>query len=164
MNIIRFPDKLLKLQSVALVDKVTNVTEATIEEMFKLMYTSNGIGLSAIQVGYPFRVFIMDTAPLSSKVGKRVFVNPEILEASTELLSTQEGCLSFPGIGAVIKRPERIKIKARDINFSEFELDLDGIESVCFQHELDHLNGITIYDRAGPLKRDQIKKKLGRPA
>lgn len=164
MKIVRFPDETLQMRSNELIDKVTNVTESIIEKMFRTMTMWHGIGLSAIQVGYPFRVFVMDASELGSKIGKQVFVNPEILESSSEIQSFQEGCLSFPGIIASVKRPAKIKIKARDIKFNEFELELDGIDAICFQHELDHLDGITIYDRTGPLKRDQIKKKLGVPS
>ena len=128
--------------------------------MILLMRTENGVGLSAIQVGYPFRIFIMDTSSMNGKVVGKIFVNPEIVEAATEILPYNEGCLSFPGLFAVVKRPAWVKVKARDDNFEEFELTLDGIDAVCFQHELDHLNGITFYDHLSQVKKEWLKKKM----
>lgn len=141
------------------ISRITNVTEANIEEMFKVMKAENGIGLSAIQVGYPFRIFIMDTESAGGSV-KQVFINPEIIEASTEIVPFNEGCLSFPGLYALVKRPSWVKIKARDEKFEEFELHLEGIDAVCFQHELDHLNGITFWDHLSRTKQELLKKKM----
>jgi len=159
MKVLHYPDKTLKMISNP-VSRITNVDEATIVEMFEVMKRQNGIGLSAIQIGYPFRIFIMDTSSMGGKMERRVFFNPEIVEASTEIVPFNEGCLSFPGLFAIVKRPSWVKVKARDDKFEEFELTLDGIDAVCFQHELDHLNGITFYDHLSPVKKDWIKKKM----
>jgi peptide deformylase len=110
--------------------------------MHTLIQAEGGIGLAANQCGERVRMFIM-------LIDGEFWVcfNPEILETSTDLTEFSEGCLSFPGESCIIKRPETILVKYFDISGVEIIERLAGLPSRCFQHELDHLNGIIMHDR-----------------
>jgi peptide deformylase len=118
------------------------VNEDLINRMQVLMHANGGIGLAANQCGERVRVFIM----LINGEFWACF-NPEIIEVSADLAKFDEGCLSFPGETCIIKRPDSILVKYFDITGIEIIERLVGLPSRCFQHELDHLNGITMHDR-----------------
>jgi peptide deformylase len=118
------------------------VNEDLINRMQVLMHANGGIGLAANQCGERVRVFIM----LINGEFWACF-NPEIIEVSADLAKFDEGCLSFPGETCIIKRPDNILVKYFDITGIEIIERLEGLASRCFQHELDHLNGITMHDR-----------------
>lgn len=158
LPILRYPNKILS-QKCEHVDEVNEDIQALIRNMFTTMYADNGIGLAANQVGVLKRIFIMDTS--NSGQRRYVFVNPEII-SSSDIDRYKEGCLSFPGVFAFVKRPTKITVRALDENGVSFEKDLQGIEAVCFQHELDHLSGITFYDHLSPLQKKMINKKMSK--
>ena len=110
--------------------------------MHEFMIADNGIGLAAPQVGIGRRIFVM-------KIYGQEYTccNPEITDSSKEHIVMREGCLSFPNDVTVISRPCWIKIKYQDVQGNVIEQQLDGLAARCFQHELDHLNGITMHDR-----------------
>jgi len=112
-------------------------------QMLGLMRLENGIGLAAPQIGISKRLFVM-----SVDGHDRACFNPEIVSSSAVFTDFQEGCLSFPGESCIIKRPEQIRVKYQNHFGDWIEVDLAGLEARCFQHELDHLNGITMHDRA----------------
>jgi len=113
-----------------------------VEEMTALMIRENGIGLAAPQVGISRRLFVMAVA------GRyRSCFNPEVTEKSTVLVDFDEGCLSFPGDQCIIKRPDWIEVRYQDHAGTEINDVLYGLEARCFQHELDHLDGVTMWDR-----------------
>ena len=116
--------------------------EDLVNRMQVLMHAKGGIGLAANQCGERVRVFIM-------LVDGKFWTcfNPEILESNSNLAKFDEGCLSFPGETCIIKRPDSILVKYFDITGIEIIERLEGLASRCFQHELDHLNGITMHDR-----------------
>ncbi len=87
-------------------------------------------------------------------------VNPQIVEASQELSSYNEGCLSFPEARAEVVRPETVTVKFLDYYGKEQTITADGILATCVQHEIDHLNGITFVDHISKLKREIILKKM----
>lgn len=116
--------------------------QKTQQDMFDLMVKENGIGLAATQIGLAKRLFVM------SVDGKhRACFNPEILESSDLLVEFDEGCLSFPGESCKIKRPQSIVARYQDANGDWTTVALDGLEARCYQHELDHLDGITMWQR-----------------
>jgi peptide deformylase len=90
----------------------------------------------------------------------RVFVNPEILWASDELVSCEEGCLSVPGVYDQVRRPARVRLRAQDVQGAAFELDCDGALAVCVQHEIDHLNGTVFVQHLSLLKQARVRAKL----
>ena len=120
------------------------------------MYHDNGGGLAAIQVGIKKRIFVMDNSDTHNK--KIVAINPKIIEMHGEEVD-EEGCLSFPGISAKVKRHRWVKMQALDEFGEFFEISADGYLGRCIQHEIDHLNGITYIDHLSPLKRSIIEKK-----
>lgn len=112
-----------------------------------------GIGLSANQVGLDARVFVMRTQD-----GNKAFFNPEITKVSQETDLLKEGCLSFPDIYLMIKRPRVCEMKYQDSEGNEHSTMLDGIGARCAQHEIDHLNGIVFLQRASKLKLERALK------
>lgn len=151
-----YPDPILK-QVCEPVSEVDQEIKTLVQNMFLTMYHRNGVGLSANQVGILKRVFVMDTSESGNR--RRVFINPEIIWSKNEK-RWKEGCLSFPGVFAFVKRPDHIKVRALDEEGKTFDLDLEGLDAVCFQHELDHLNGITFYDHLSVVQKNLIKKKM----
>lgn len=158
LEIRNFPDPVLKKICDPVVD-ITQEIKTLIQNMFITMYYRKGVGLSANQVGVTKRIFVMDTS--NSGSGRRVFINPVILSSDNNS-KWKEGCLSFPGVFANVKRPANIRIQASDEEGKLFELELTGIDAICFQHELDHLNGITFYDHLSELQKNMIKKKMSK--
>jgi len=112
------------------------------DTMLCLMREHNGIGLAATQIGHSRRIFVMC---ISGRI--RVCFNPEITESSTVFADYDEGCLSFPGDQCTITRSDWVRVKYQDPSGRVTEDTLVALEARCFQHELDHLDGITMWDR-----------------
>lgn len=157
LTILKYPDPFLtKVADPVQLSDINDQLRSFINDMFETMYDGRGGGLAATQVGVKKRIFIMDG---SEKKDQRVVaINPEIIETKGELLD-EEGCLSFPGVFAKVKRAEWVRMKALDERGEIFEIESDGYLGRCIQHELDHLNGITYFDHLSPLKRRMIEKK-----
>jgi peptide deformylase len=113
-----------------------------VDEMVALMLRENGIGLAAPQIGISRRLFVMCVDG-----NHRHCFNPEIVESSEQIVEFNEGCLSFPGDQCIIKRPDWVRVSYQDHTGAVIETQLFGLESRCFQHELDHLDGITMWQR-----------------
>ena len=124
------------------------------KNMGEAMERFGGIGLSANQLGLPYRVFVMRTADS----GIKAFFNPEITKLSKETELAKEGCLSFPDIYLMIKRPSAIELEYSDAENERHTIQLEGLGSRCVQHELDHLNGIIFLQRASKLKLERAIK------
>lgn len=130
--------------------------EALINDMIETMRKGNGIGLAAPQVGVSKKIFVCEfegdkeanlpTFPLT------VLVNPEIVELGKEEINMVEGCLSFPGLEMLIKRPKKIKIKGQDRYGKKIEIEVDGLYSRVLQHENDHLNSTLMIDHMQEMK------------
>jgi len=143
-----------------------------IKNMWDTMYSANGVGLAAPQIGLSIRIFVIDTFPFSEQEElskkesmelssfKKVFINPKIIEENGKDWDFNEGCLSIPDIREDISRKESIKIKFLDENFVSKNLILSGIKARVVQHEYDHLEGILFTDYLSPLKKRILKKKL----
>lgn len=157
LDINHYPHPSLKI----ICEPVTEITDeikALIQNMYITMYNREGVGLSANQVGENKRIFVMDTSKSGDR--RRVFINPRIINHGPEIQRWKEGCLSFPNIFAFVKRMTRISVSALDEEGKSFELGLEGLDAICFQHELDHLNGITFYDHLSPVQKNLIRKKI----
>lgn len=115
------------------------------QELFRLMIKENGIGLASNQAGIEFRLFVM----IINDIPYHCF-NPEIVEYGQDKVSYNEGCLSFKNERCEIIRPDKIRVKYHNAYGVETIEWLDGLASRCFQHELDHLNGLTMFDRITP--------------
>lgn len=143
------------------VGEIDKKVKDLVVDMIATLKNSRGLGLAAPQVGEPARVFIIDISALDLTESVRVFINPEIMETSGEVL-LEEGCLSFPGIYQKIVRPEKVKIKAVDLDEKEFTLETSGMLARGILHEYDHLEGKLFVDYFSPLSRTLLKGKLDR--
>lgn len=141
---------------------VTAQLRQLMDDMVETMYATGGIGLAAPQVGISTRVLVMDLEqPEEGGRGKPLyFINPEIISASDEMNTYNEGCLSLPGQYAEVERPKKIRITFMDYDGKTQEIEADGLLATCLQHEMDHLNGVLFVDHLSTLKRDMVMRKL----
>lgn len=122
-------------------------------DLIETMNHHNGMGLSANQVGLPYRVFVMRSAPEAI-----VCFNPRLIDTSSENVQLEEGCLSYPHLFVPIKRPKLIKVRYTSYDGTTTTKKFDGMTSRCFQHELDHLNGTIFTKRANLYHLEKAKK------
>ncbi len=143
---------------------VDDSVRALYRDLVDSMYAENGLGIAALQLGDPRRMFIVEPK-LAGRPETELpvaFINPEVLEMSDEIQDSEEGCLSFPEIYIKVKRPLRTKVRAMGLDGAIFEIEGEGLLARCLLHEHDHLTGKLLVDFVGPLKRQMIKKKLQR--
>jgi len=154
VEITKIPDKILakKLEKVAIDDIKSGLYKDLISDMRMVMIENNGVGLAANQVGKDLSIFVLDKNLAEENNVPDAFINPEITEYSKEGNETEEGCLSIPNYWAPIKRAKKIKIKFVDENGNKKKLKARGFLARVLQHETDHLNGITIKNRAAEFK------------
>jgi peptide deformylase len=160
LNILHYPDPRLRKPALP-VETVDDRVRTLVANMLETMYAAPGIGLAATQVNVQKRIVVMDIS--ENKDQPRVFINPAILEREGEG-EMEEGCLSVPGFYETVRRAERIRVSALDIEGEPFELEAHGLLAVCIQHEIDHLDGKLFVDYLSMLKRDRIRKKLEKQA
>ena len=129
------------------------------DNMFETMKNYGGIGLSANQVGMPYRMFVMGDHPNIEKGKKWVCINPKITNVTKELIRYKEGCLTFPFLFLDIERPQDISVEYLDENLEKKEEHMTGIVARCFQHEFDHMQGIVFTEHVSKLKLDMAMKK-----
>jgi peptide deformylase len=156
LSVLQYPDKKLRNKALPVVDFDSKLL-GLVDDMFETMYEQAGVGLAAIQVDIPLRIITIDTS--EHKDAPVCIVNPEIIhrEGAQEEF---EGCLSFPGVYDKVDRADKIRVRAQDQHGKPFELDADGLLSVCIQHEMDHLDGILFIDHLSRLKQERLRKKL----
>ena len=157
LKILEFPNPNLRKIAVP-VTSFDNDLKCLIDNMFETMYEANGIGLAATQVDVHKRLLVLDVS--EERNDPQVFVNPTIDVIESELSDYDEGCLSVPGFYETVSRPKKIKVSAQDKEGSQFEIEADGVLSVCIQHEIDHLDGKLFVDYLSSLKRNRIIDKL----
>jgi peptide deformylase len=153
-----YPDPILNqvCQPVAEIDDDTRLLA---EDMLETMYQANGLGLAAPQVGELLRLVVVDNREDENQRGNPlVLINPEVIAASGEIVH-QEGCLSVPDYYADVKRAETVQVKCLNLDGKEVTLEARGIMAVCFQHEIDHLNGTLFLEHLSPLKRSLYKRR-----
>ena len=156
LNILHFPDSRLRTVAKA-VTEFDDELRQFVSDMFETMYEAPGIGLAATQVDRHIRLLVMDVSEARDR--PRCLINPEILEADGEE-EMDEGCLSVPGYYEKVRRAEHIRVRAQDENGTLSEFEAEGLEAVCIQHEMDHLEGKLFVDYLSKLKRDRIRTKL----
>ncbi len=154
--ILHFPDPKLRTASIPVVEVDDNI-RTLIDDMLETMYEAPGIGLAAPQVAAFQRVIVVDTS--EDRSTPLVLVNPELLECRG-MEEMDEGCLSVPGIFEPVERAEWIRVRALDRNGQPFEMEASGLEAVCIQHEIDHLDGKLFVDYLSDMKRNRIRKKM----
>ncbi len=156
LNILKFPDPRLRTRAEP-VTEFDDELRQLVADMFETMYEAPGIGLAATQVDVHKRLLVMDVSEDKSR--PMVLINPEILDAEGEE-EMDEGCLSVPGYYETVRRAEKVRVRALNEHGESFEIEADGLEAVCIQHEMDHLEGKLFVDYLSSLKRDRIRKKL----
>lgn len=156
LEILVYPDE--RLRTVAKpVKSVDDRIRQLVKDMLETMYDANGIGLAATQVNVHEQVIVMDLS--EERDSPLVLINPSIVERNGEQVY-DEGCLSIPEYYAPVKRAEHIKITALDEQGEIFELEAEGLQAVCIQHEMDHLAGKVFVDYLSRLKQDRVRKKM----
>ncbi len=161
LTVLRFPDPRLRTKAQPVVD-ITDVTSTIIDNMISTMYAEKGVGLAATQVNIHQRIVVMDTSENNDQ--PIILINPEITATSDETSINEEGCLSVPGTYAKVNRHDACTVTALDRDGKEFTLSATELQSICIQHELDHLNGVLFVDYLSPLKRQRIQTKLEKEA
>ena len=158
LKIIIAPDPRL-LEVSKHVTLINNEVKDLLKDMLEIMYKSNGVGLAAPQVGVLKRLVVMDCSEQGTKKKPLKFINPEILNLSSEKSEFEEGCLSLPTQYAKVERPSIIEVKYEDENGKKIKKKFSGIEATCLQHEIDHLDGKLFVDHISKLKKNRIIKK-----
>jgi peptide deformylase len=157
LKILRYPDP--RLHKIAKpVTVFDEKLKKLVADMAETMYDAPGVGLAASQVDVHQQVVVIDTS--ESRTEFRAFINPEIIWGSEEMQVYDEGCLSVPGIYDGVERHAKVKVRAFDVDGKPFELEAEGLLSVCVQHELDHLKGKVFVEYLSQLKRNRIKAKM----
>ncbi len=156
LNILHFPDPRLRTKAKPVTD-FNQGLKTLVSDMFETMYEAPGIGLAATQVNIHQRLLVMDVS--EDRSDPKVLINPELIETEGEE-EMDEGCLSVPGFYETVRRAEKIRVRAQNVDGETFEFDSEGLEAVCIQHEMDHLEGKLFVDYLSGLKRDRIRKKL----
>lgn len=156
LSILLYPDP--RLHTVAApVTQVTDEIRNLINDMGETMYAAPGVGLAATQVDVHLRIIVTDLSPTRDDL--KVFINPEIIER-TGVSDCEEGCLSVPGIYEKIPRAQNIRVRALNAAGQPFEHSATGLEAVCIQHEMDHLEGKVFVEKLSRLKRQRILAKI----
>jgi len=173
LEVLTFPDPRLRKRSLP-VESVDDELIQFSKDLLGTMYEERGIGLSAPQVNRLQRVITVDIrstdkegrykAKEMTELEQKLFYplvlfNPEVLEKEGEI-TFDEGCLSLPGYYETVKRFEKIKVKSLNQENKEVIFDVDGLTSICIQHEIDHLDGKLFIDRLSLIKSNRIKSKI----
>ncbi len=160
--VVAYGDPVLRKVAEDITDKDFDV-KTFAKDMFETMYSAQGIGLAAPQIGKSIRMFVVDGTPIEEEGMedfKKVFVNPTIIEEEGEEWGYEEGCLSIPEIRGEVFRHEKIRIHYFDENWQEYEEEFDGMKARIIQHEYDHIEGVLFTDYMSNLKKRLLKKKL----
>jgi peptide deformylase len=160
-SLTRYPEPVLRKAALP-VERFDEELADTLAAMFELMYASQGVGLAAPQVGLNRRILVLDPAgsrddPDSAPLA---LVNPTVLELGGEATLYEEGCLSFPGIFAEVRRPNRCRVRAFTARGEPFEAEYTGFTSRVVQHEYDHLEGVLLVDRMSAADKQRHKAAL----
>jgi len=160
LKVLLYPDPRLRAENVRITtfdDKLVKLAK----EMFKVMYATEGVGLSAPQVGVNVRLMVFNEEGVPGRGKEYVLVNPEIVELSNNTEVGEEGCLSFPKLYAPVERSTAVKVKAQDIKGRDITLELkDPWVARIFQHEYDHLDKVLYHDRMTAEARSSVQHML----
>jgi peptide deformylase len=157
LPILTYPDARLHKRAKP-VEAVDARIRTLVDDMLQTMYEANGIGLAATQVDVHERVIVIDTSETRDQ--PLVLINPQITARSEEFVLGEEGCLSVPATYDKVERHARVTVHALNREGQAFEMEAEGLPSVCVQHEMDHLEGKVFVEYLSPLKRDRIRIKM----
>ena len=157
-QVVKYGDQILE-KACKTISKFDAELAELAEDMFATMYSAQGIGLAAPQIGKSIRIAVVDVTGGKNPEAKIVLVNPEIIHGEGEKRE-EEGCLSIPGFRGYVVRPQFVTVKAQDVKGQEFEIRGEDLLARAFCHEIDHLNGILFLTHLSMLKRDMIRRKI----
>ena len=157
LAIVNYPHDVLR-QKAQPIAAVTDEVKAVAKKMIELMHQAPGVGLAAPQVGLPWRMFVAN--PTGERGDDRVYINPELCDASGSNAARDEGCLSLPGITVEVTRPSAITIRAVNQDGQSIEESADDLLARIWQHEYDHLDGVLIIDKMSPMDRMANKRAI----
>lgn len=172
LRIELYPTEILRTEAPR--TELSDEVRAVADRMIELMHAAEGIGLAAPQVGLSWRLFVAhvpppppeeeadeaDEMPPSSCPEPQAFLNPEIIEFSKDLEPFDEGCLSLPGITGEVRRPSSVLMRATMMDGTETEFSASGLLARCWQHEIDHLDGVMILDKMSQISRLKNRAKI----
>ncbi len=159
MNLKYWPDPILNVKSEP-VDFTEPLLKAITDEMLGVMYMKNGVGLSAIQLGIPKRIVVLDATKKGLKGAPEIWVNPRITYRSPEKELMMEGCLSLPGVFEEVSRAVSVFVEGYELDGSYKTTEAVGLRAQVFQHELEHLDGKIFVDRLRPGMKDRIRAQI----
>ena len=160
MEIVTYPNKILKKVSKP-VERFDSELHKLLDDMYETMVTNNGVGLAAIQVAVPLRAVLIDIGDEDGKQSPETLIeviNPEFLTYDGTIKDT-EGCLSVPDYFDEVERYANVKVKFFDRFGNEKIMDADGLLSVAFQHETDHLDGHLFVEKLDYIRRKKFEKE-----
>jgi peptide deformylase len=158
IKIFTYPDPVLR-EKAKPIDNIDGDTQLLIDNMSKTMYSAPGIGLAAVQIGKPLSLIVYDIGPRDKGRNLSVLINPEIV-LSEGKIKYEEACLSVVDFSAEVTRSEKIKVKGVDRHGNPVDIEAEGLQAICLQHEIDHLKGMLFIDHISSLKRSLYKKRL----
>lgn len=159
--IVLYPDPILK-KLCRPADPASPETRAAVQDLIDTLAEVPGVGVAAPQIGVDLRIFAMDVTPRHPGHGRLVLLNP-MVTATEGRTEGREGCLSIPDYTANVRRHARCQVQALNSDGESVQLELEGFEAICFQHELDHLDGMLFLDRVSCLKTDVFRRKGATP-
>jgi len=156
LDVLQFPDPRLREKAIPLAPgDVDAELRLLAQDMLETMYDEPGIGLAATQVGVPRRLIVMDLDwSQDGERRPRILLTPEIVAREGSAVSRDEGCLSVPDFKSDVERDARVVVRARTLDWEEVQFEATELEAYCFQHEIDHLDGVLFIDRVSRLKRE----------
>lgn len=162
LDVLPYPNPFLRKRAQD-VEDFGEAFRKTVLDLEETMADQDGLGLAATQVGIDQRLLILARQAFEGDAGKGlpnvVIANPELVWESEERELGEEGCLSFPGVFIQVERPQKVRIRARDRNGEEFEIEGEGLGARAILHEIDHLEGVVMIDHVSHLTRKRALKK-----
>lgn len=162
LEVLKYPNEFLR-RAASPVATFDDALRALVADMAETMAAEDGIGLAATQVGVGLQVLLVHPVAFKGDVARDeptlVFINPEIVFESTDKITAEEGCLSFPEVFIPVTRPARVRIRALDAQGQPFEVEGEGLGARALLHEIDHLRGVVMVDHVSFLQRQRALKK-----
>lgn len=167
MSKLFFYPHITLMQKSTAIDNINSDVKRLADDLSEIMYANGGIGLAANQVGFLKRIIVVRAEDISANFVANsdvpnVLINPVVVEQSQELLDSQEGCLSFPGLEFIVKRPKSLLVKAITLDEKEIEIEASDLFAACLAHEIEHLDGITLIDKISKTQKKIYLDKLKR--
>ena len=159
-EIVLSPDPRLS-QECAPIETIDDEVRLLAKRMLKVMYAADGCGLAGPQIGEMRQIVVIDVdyAGKGTKKNPYVLINPRVVTADGPEKEGSEGCLSFPGVSVQVSRPSHVVVQARNLDGDLMQYEAaDNLMAVCLQHEIDHVNGVTMFDHLAPIARAQAER------